>query len=297
MDFAEFERGAETAGEDRYRDIFESAPVSIWVEDWSAAKRVLDGLRRAGAGDLRAYFADHPNELRNIASVIEVLDVNWATVTLYRAPSKQAVIDSTLGTAMSDSELAALCDQVVGFSEGKTAVVLDATEERFDGRVILTRNHAVMRPQHVEDWSRVVIAVFEVAGAKPAERVLGADYGRLADVLSGVPCTLYRRMLKPDGTVEHPYVSGAEGLLPLAGGDDRLAEAMVAGEPIHPDDRGRWREAWRRSAEMLAPLDLEYRIVPPSGLAVWIRNVAQPKRGAGGAVIWDGVIVAVSGGG
>ena len=47
MDFAEFERGAETAGEDRYRDIFESAPVSIWVEDWSAAKRVLDGLRRA----------------------------------------------------------------------------------------------------------------------------------------------------------------------------------------------------------------------------------------------------------
>ena len=37
----------------RYRELFDEAPVSIWEEDWSAAKLVLDRMRRDGVTNFR----------------------------------------------------------------------------------------------------------------------------------------------------------------------------------------------------------------------------------------------------
>ena len=73
-----------------------------------------------------------------------------------------------------------------------------------------------------------------------------------------------------------------------------MREAVVSGASIHPDDGARWCSAWRDSAERLTPVDIEYRMIDPSGQAVWVRNTANPKHGEAGDIIWDGVIIAVA---
>jgi PAS domain-containing protein len=35
---------ARRESEARYRELFEQSPVSIWEEDWSAVKKMIDGL-------------------------------------------------------------------------------------------------------------------------------------------------------------------------------------------------------------------------------------------------------------
>ena len=58
----ERERAAEAAREsgEKYRHIFQSAPVSIWEEDHSAARAALDALRAEGVTDIEAYLDEHP---------------------------------------------------------------------------------------------------------------------------------------------------------------------------------------------------------------------------------------------
>src|SRR4029453_16548273 len=45
--------------EERYRDIFETAPVSIWELDFSGLRAILEELRRQGVADVRAHLAAH----------------------------------------------------------------------------------------------------------------------------------------------------------------------------------------------------------------------------------------------
>ena len=287
------------AGDFSYRDIYETVPVSIWVEDWSAVKRFTDTVKRRGVADLWAYFIDHPEPLRELASMVEVHDVNWTSVTLYRAPNKQALIETTWGATMSDNELSGFLDQVVAFASGKTAVMTEVRENRFDGKPIWIRHRAVIHPQHVEDWSLVIFAASDISQTMVIGKALGGDLERLSDILCNIPCALYRRVRKADGTVTYPYINGLGRLLPGFGRDieDRvmISEAVVSGASNHADDSGRWSAAWRDSTEQLAAVDIEYRIVDPAGQAVWIRNSAIPKRGTAGEIIWDGVMIGVAG--
>ena len=281
-----------------YREVYESAPVSIWVEDWSAAKKFTDNLKRRGVADIRAYFIDHPEQLKDLATMVEVHDVNWTAVTLYRAPSKQALIDTTWGATMTDNELSAFCDQIAAFASGKTVVTTEDQESRFDGKPLWIRNRAVIHPHHVEDWSLVIFAAFDISETMVMGKALGGDLERLSDILSDIPCALYRRVRKADGTVTYPYINGLGRLLPGFGRDIEdgglISEAIVSGAAIHPDDGGLWGAAWRHSTDHLAPVDIEYRIVDPAGQAVWIRNTANPKRGDSDDIIWDGVMIGVA---
>lgn len=187
-----------------YRRVYESAPVSIRVEDWSAAKRFTDDLKRRGVTDIRAYLTDHPDRLKDLATMVEVHDVNWTAVTLYRAPSKQALIDRTGGATMTDNELAAFRDRIAAFASGKTAIATEDRESRFDGKLLRVRNRAVIHPDHLEDWSLVIFAAFDMSETMVMGKALGGDPGRLSDILSNIPCALYGRVRKADDTVTYP---------------------------------------------------------------------------------------------
>jgi PAS domain S-box-containing protein len=87
--------GAETvAGEDRYREIFDAAPVSLWDEDFSAVAAFLDRLRAEGVGNLRSYLAGHPEQLQEAIHRVKVLDVNRFTCALFEADHKQDLLNS-----------------------------------------------------------------------------------------------------------------------------------------------------------------------------------------------------------
>ena len=46
-------------------EMFDLAPVSLWLEDYSALKALFDAWRAEGVTDLRAHFAADPRAFTN----------------------------------------------------------------------------------------------------------------------------------------------------------------------------------------------------------------------------------------
>jgi len=105
-----------------FRAIFESLPISIWVEDFSAVVAALDALREQSVADLETYLQENPGETERLVQMIRVLDNNQASLDLYGAASKEELLGSLdmLFTPQAltafRAELAAVAENRAGFS-------------------------------------------------------------------------------------------------------------------------------------------------------------------------------------
>src|SRR3954452_4341760 len=66
-------------------EMFELAPVSLWLEDYSGVKRLFDGLRGGRGPSLREYLLADPARVKQCSQQIKVLKVNHATLPLFEA--------------------------------------------------------------------------------------------------------------------------------------------------------------------------------------------------------------------
>src|ERR1700758_3708997 len=84
--------------------MFELAPVSLWLEDFSEVRALFDAWRAEGVTDLRAHFRAHPERVAQCAHSIRVIKVNRKTLTMFEADSL-ATLTSNLGTVFRDDML------------------------------------------------------------------------------------------------------------------------------------------------------------------------------------------------
>ena len=124
-----------------------------------------------------------------------------------------------------------------------------------------------------------------------AAAALDESRQRMADITANVPGLVYRRVLRPDGRLEHPYVSGGvEEIYGCSVADFQALHSLDALLAlIHPEDRARWRTTLQQSIDTLSRFDVEARTTPQEGGIRWVRSMATVRRGSDGAVYWDGV--------
>src|SRR5260370_42145182 len=87
--------------------MFELAPVSLWLEDYSALKQLLDQWRAQGVTDLQAHFLAHPQALQQCSAALKVVRVNQRTLNLFGASDQQTFLAS-LGRVFRDDMHAGL---------------------------------------------------------------------------------------------------------------------------------------------------------------------------------------------
>lgn len=66
-------------------NIFELAPISLWLEDYSGLRRQFDMWRAEGISDLGAFLREDTSRLDLCTSQIRVLKVNRKTLSLFEA--------------------------------------------------------------------------------------------------------------------------------------------------------------------------------------------------------------------
>ncbi|MBK9363747.1 MAG: PAS domain S-box protein [Rubrivivax sp.] len=85
------ERTAQLAqSEARYRAIFETVPISIGEEDWSAVQRLLRELRSRGVSDAAGYFAARPDFVHDCLRAVTVRRLNRKALALHDARDQHA---------------------------------------------------------------------------------------------------------------------------------------------------------------------------------------------------------------
>ncbi len=145
----------------RYRALFEYSPTSLWEEDFSEVRVYLDGLRTHGDMNLRAYFNDHPEELRLCFDMIKVLDVNESTLKLYEADSKETLARE-LDKILADTSHDILKEQILAFAEGKPFEI-QCINRTLTGRDITVLMKAAVPPGFEKTWAKVIISVHDLS--------------------------------------------------------------------------------------------------------------------------------------
>jgi PAS domain S-box-containing protein len=157
--------------ESRYRSLFEESPIAILEEDFSAVKTRIDALRRRGVKDWRRYFANHPELVSEMASLVKILDVNNAAIKFHGAKSKQE-LQKNLAHFFRDNQESKFHEELVCFAEGKNNFHLETVNRTFDGRLVHIIIYWSVAPGHEEDHSKVIVSIVDVSVLKEAEETL-----------------------------------------------------------------------------------------------------------------------------
>ncbi len=153
------------------RDLFDHSPVSLWVEDFSGVKRLLDEARAQGIRDFRVFLSVHPEFVGQCAEEIRVINVNRQTLTMFAAQSQEELLgklDSVFRDEMHDS----FAEQLIDLWDGKTVQLREVVNYSLSGELINIHMQFAVLPTHKTDWSLVLVSLIDITARKKAEAYL-----------------------------------------------------------------------------------------------------------------------------
>lgn len=163
------------------RGLFEHSPVSLWVEDFSSVKQLLDDARAQGISDFRVFTDVHPEFVERCMEEIRVIDVNRHTLLMFAAPDKQALL-RRLGEVFRDDMRPHFKEQLIELWQGKLFQQREVVNYALDGEKLHVYLQFSVLPGHEESWSLVQVALTDITARKKAEAYL--EYLGKHDVLT-----------------------------------------------------------------------------------------------------------------
>ena len=157
--------------EQHTRDLFDYSPVSLWVEDFSAVKSLLDELRKRGIEDFRTFINVHPEFVSRCMQEIRVIDVNKQTLTMFGAQSKAELL-ARLGDVFQGEMQDSFAEQLIELWQGKTTLMREVVNYRLSGDLINIHMQFAVLPDHLTHWDLVLVSLVDITARKKAEAYL-----------------------------------------------------------------------------------------------------------------------------
>ncbi|HWQ08851.1 MAG TPA: ATP-binding protein, partial [Holophaga sp.] len=152
----------------RYQQLFESSPVSLWEEDFSAVKAHLDRLLDAGVADVPAHLAAHPEVVRHCAGLVKIMNVNQATVDLLKAKDKQD-LELHLPDLFTEMSYDVFRNELNTFLEGRTVFESEAVHMTLAGDLKPVECRMTIPPGYEQSFGRVLVSLQDITERKRAE--------------------------------------------------------------------------------------------------------------------------------
>ncbi|QIB34357.1 sensor domain-containing diguanylate cyclase [Ancylobacter pratisalsi] len=177
--------------EEYARGLFEYSPVSLWVEDFSSVKHLIDDVRMRGITDLRVFTDVHPEFVQRCISEIRVIDVNQHTLDMFGASSKATLI-ANLATIFREDMALHFREQLIELWNGNLFHQREVVNYTLGGDPLHVHLQFSVLPGHEQDWSLVQVSLIDITARKKAEAYL--EYLGKHDVLT----KLYNRSFYVD---------------------------------------------------------------------------------------------------
>ncbi|MEN3111562.1 diguanylate cyclase domain-containing protein [Uliginosibacterium paludis] len=151
--------------------LFEHSPVSLWVEDFSRIRVLINEVREAGIQDFRTFLNVHPEFVSLCMQEIQVLDVNRQTLRMFGARDKADVIHNVWRIFRDEMRLH-FAEQLIDLWNGQLFQQREAINYSLTGQVVNVHMQFSILPGHEADWSRVLISLTDITARKKAEAYL-----------------------------------------------------------------------------------------------------------------------------
>jgi PAS domain S-box-containing protein len=135
----------------------------------------------------------------------------------------------------------------------------------------------------------------ETTEQKAVKLALQKSEDRFQRLAANIPGVIYQYVLHPDGSDEFIYVSPGCRDIYETEPEELMRDFSVVWAMIHPTDVEGVQMANNQSAQTLEPFDIEFRLIPPSGRLKWIQVKSYPQRQSNGDLVFDGLVMDISG--
>ncbi|MGC9185836.1 MAG: sensor domain-containing diguanylate cyclase [Thiomonas sp.] len=176
--------------QDALSDMFELAPVSLWVEDFSALRALFEQWRSAGVTDLRAWLRADPQRVTECSARIQVLRVNRRTLELFEARDLAHLV-ANLDRVFRDDMHVHHLEELIQLWKGATRYSSQTVNYTLSGRRLDIALNAHVLPGHEQTWDRVLLSVEDLTERLRAERKLHASEQYARGLFEHSPVSLW----------------------------------------------------------------------------------------------------------
>ncbi len=171
-----------TAVSERYaRGLFDHSPVSLWVEDFSTVKQLLDGVRAQGITDFATFVKVHPEFVTRCMQEIRVIDVNHETLRMFGAASKDELLQN-IAKVFRDEMQESFTEQLRDLWEGRTLQQREVVNYSLTGELVNIHMQFAVLETRLATWDVVLVSLVDITARKKAEAYL--EYLGKHDVLT-----------------------------------------------------------------------------------------------------------------
>jgi len=166
--------------EQRYRFVFRNSPVSIWEEDFSGVKSLLDSLKQEGVTDIEAHLEQHPETISQCAQLVKVVDVNEAALLLHGAASREALLAGLIDTFTEES-FDTFRAELVCLWNGTNVMIRDAAVRTLTGDRRDVTVYLAVCPGYEKSLGKVLVSLVDITERKRAEEALHLQAAELEE--------------------------------------------------------------------------------------------------------------------
>jgi len=208
-----------------FQDIFDEAPISLWIEDFSEVKKFIDQLKSSGVDDLRAHCKSHPETVYECTKRARITNVNKATLTLYKAKNKKTLL-SGIDKTFTEESLDVFMEELLTLAEGKSSISSEAVTKTLTGELINVIVQVTLTPGYEATWSHVLVAITDITERKQAEKGLQKSEQQLSLIYDSVGDVLYYLSVEPGDCFR--FLSINQTFLDATG----MAKEQIVGKPV-----------------------------------------------------------------
>ena len=171
---------------ERYHNRFENAPISLWEMDGSELKRYIDSLKNKGIRNFRTYFNEHPEDIYKCVSLIDVVEVNKATMKLFGEEGKGKKIRD-LRNIFCEESYSTFREGLSELTGGKTMYEGETMVQLLHGKKI----HVFLKWEIVSGsentWSNLYASVIDITNRKHEEEIQKQNQVFLDSIVENIP--------------------------------------------------------------------------------------------------------------
>ncbi len=157
------------APDDHDIQLFDLAPIAMWIEDFSGVKAIFDHWRAEGVEDIAAYLHADVSRVATCSQAIRLLGVNRKTLDLFEADDRDHLV-ANLDRVFRDDMLASHINELTQLFNGKREFASNTVNYTLSGRRLDIQLRGTVLPGYEESLGRVLLTTEDVTEREEARR-------------------------------------------------------------------------------------------------------------------------------